>query len=470
MKIYKYFIRLLFASVIVQPILSCDTFLMIDEPKTELATASVFSNSSTANAAITSIYARMATVNGSPFSDVTWLSGLSADEFTNYATNQNILAFHTNSLSPANPSIVNLLWTPYYNIIYQANAIIEGLQASDGVSLEVKNQITGEAKFVRAFYHFFLTGFFGEIPVITSTDYRINATLSRSPQSAVYQQIVTDLLDAKALLNSNYVGGDGVSPTTERLRPNRSVAEAMLARVYLYQGNYELAERESTFIIENSQYSLINDLSLVFNANSYEAIWQLQPVAYDPTTFADKYVFAARPASGLNRSVTLSDFYLSKFEDSDQRLIHWVGKNTVENVVFKYVNKHMVTANNYTEYNMVLRLAEQYLIRAEARFQLRKNTDGYADLNVLRQRAGIELFNSDFSDSNPFILVEEERQRELFGEGHRWFDLRRTDRIDEIMTIIAQTKGGIWNQYQSLYPIPASERSNNPNLSQNIGY
>lgn len=469
MKLYKIRITTYKAllSISLTLLFSCDLFLDVAPPKTELATDLVFDNNSTANAAITSIYAQMATVNGTPLSNMVWLSGLSADEFTNYATDQRITAFYTNSLSPSDALVASYFWTPYYNIIYQTNAIIEGLSKSTGVSDIVKKQIIGEAKFIRAFYHFYLTGFYGDIPLVTSSDYRINATLSRSPQIDVYKQIVSDLLDAREMLNNNYVGADGTTTSTERVRPNEKVAAALLARVYLYTKNYEKAEDEATTVIDDSRYTLTSNLNNTFLKNSAEAIWQLQPFTGAATTFATKFVLITAPTTGLDKSIVLNSSILNLFDSNDLRYANWVGKITVSGQTHYFPNKYKVTGVNTTEYDMVIRLAELHLIRAEARIHQDDIKNGLADLNVLRKRANVEEYDVETITDDPFLLVERERQRELFSEGHRWFDLRRTGQIDEVMTIFAPSKGAQWRAGSALYPIPQTERNSNPNLSQN---
>lgn len=447
----------------------CDSFLDISAPTAELSSETVFANNSTANAAITSIYASMATTIGIPHSNLAWFTGLSADEFTNYATNQNVVAFYNNSLTPFNPNMGNYFWTPYYNIIYQANSVIEGLMNRNTVSDKVKKQIIGEALFIRAFYHFYLTNLFGDIPILTNTDYKANATLARSPQSTVYTQIITDLNDAKELINPYYIDSDGVTPIAERVRPNLAAVQALLARVFLYTQDYEKAEKEATLVINNPLYNLPNDLSSIFLKNSTEAVWQTQPIANNSTTFADKFVLTGSPSTGLSRSVVLSPSLLSLFKSTDLRLINYVGSRIYQGNTIRFVNKHKVSTANNSEYNMIMRLAEQYLIRAEARIHLDEIGGGLADLNALRRRANVEEFSLE-NVVEPLLLVEQERQRELFAEAHRWFDLRRTGRINTVMTAIAPTKGGSWNAHSALYPIPNTERTNNPQLSQNKDY
>ena len=121
---------------------------------------------------------------------------------------------------------------------------------------------------------------------------------------------------------------------------------------------------------------------------------------------------------------------------------------------------------------MVLRLGEQYLIRSEARAVQNKIDDAQSDLNVIRQRAGLE--STIASDKNSLLnAILAERKAELFTEmGHRWLDLKRTNKIDEVMSVETPQKAGgtEWKSYQQFYPIPTRELERAPNLIQNPGY
>jgi hypothetical protein len=123
-----------------------------------------------------------------------------------------------------------------------------------------------------------------------------------------------------------------------------------------------------------------------------------------------------------------------------------------------------------TEYTVVLRLAEQYLIRAEARAQQGNLLDAQADLNIIRSRAGL----SDRSINNVDLLltaIMHERQVELFSEwGHRWLDLKRTNTVNAVMSVITPQKGGTWSSNWAWFPIPQSEIRTNVKLKQNLGY
>ena len=119
---------------------------------------------------------------------------------------------------------------------------------------------------------------------------------------------------------------------------------------------------------------------------------------------------------------------------------------------------------------MVLRLAEQYLIRAEAKAYQDKLTDAIQDLDIIRNRAGLSLIgdtNPSISKNDFLLAIEQERKVEMFSEwGHRWLDLKRTERAGQILGALKPD----WQDTDQLYPIPNSERLVNPRLTQNPGY
>jgi hypothetical protein len=365
-------------------------------------------------------------------------------------------------VTPTNIPLLSNLWGQPYNYIYQANSILEGLDNSKGVSTAVKNQISGEGKFIRAFCYFYLVNMFGDVPLVTSTNYQINAILSRTPKSQVYQQIITDLKDAQTLLTDNYISG------SERVRPNKSAATALLARVYLYVGDYVNAELQATTVVNNTaQYSLLSNLNSVFLKNSSEAIWQLKPVTTNTNTKEGSlFIITAVPSY-----VTLSNQLYNSFELGDNRKTSWTHDTTILSNLYHYAFKYKIKANPIlSEYSMILRLAEQYLIRAEARVQQNNIPGAQSDLNVIRNRAG--LANTTANTQSALLdAILHERQVELFTEwAHRWLDLKRMEKIDAVMSTVTIQKGGTWNTNQQLYPIPQSEIDKNSGLSQNAGY
>ena len=204
----------------------CKKFVQIDPPQTQLVTASVFNNSASATSAQTAIYSEM--VENSESAQISLNLGLLSDELTNYFTDPGHVQYYTNAMQAASSPGP---WVDAYNYIYQANAIISAMKDNSSLSPAIVQQLSGEAKFVRAFWFFYLTNLYGDIPLVTSTLYTINATISRTAKSKVYQQIVSDLKDAQTLLSANYIyGNDATITSSDRTRPNKWTAAALLDR------------------------------------------------------------------------------------------------------------------------------------------------------------------------------------------------------------------------------------------------
>jgi hypothetical protein len=178
--------------------------------------------------------------------------------------------------------------------------------------------------------------------------------------------------------------------------------------------------------------------------------------------------------------VYLSATLLNSFELNDQRRSKWTDSVIVSisgvATAFYYPNKYKIGQVNtaVAEYSMILRLAEQYLIRAEARAKQNNLSGAIDDLDKIRTRAGlitIASSNPGISQSALLDIILHERQVELFTEwGHRWFDLKRTGKVDAVMSVVTPQKGGTWETTDQLYPIPSTELQKNPNLTQNSGY
>jgi starch-binding outer membrane protein, SusD/RagB family len=461
----------------------CKKFVQIPLPSTELVTASVFNNSAAATAALTNIYTEIAS-NGESFNMAEY-SGLLADELTNYSTYSIMVDYYTNSMNAA-PNIYFGPWQDFYNYIYQANAVISALQGNGSISSSIEQQLIGEARFMRAFCLFYLTNCYGSVPIVTSTDYTINASIGRSSPTAVYVQIIADLTAANQLLNVNYVDASDTTTTTERTRPNKAAAEALLARVYLYTGKYDSAEIYASQVINNSMYQLCVNLSplmganSVFLTNSTEAIFQLAtplPTSQN-TADAQDFILQGAPSTSnyaASNCTTISPQLLSAFEPNDLRRTNWIDSTaTTPDYYFPYKYQAFNTST-VTEYVMMLRLAEQYLIRSEAEANLGDSTDAITDLNKIRTRAGLTVYNPLINGSLLAAILHE-RQVELFTEwGHRWFDLIRTGSIDTVLgnpgnVYNAKGGAGTWNAELELYPIPPSDILIDHNLSQNPGY
>ncbi len=462
----------------------CKKFLVIPPPANQLVTASALSNNATATSAVTVIYTQMFALTESP--SMAWNTGLLGDEFTGYSSAGNNFQEYKNAMVATTKYGP---WSEAYNWIYQANAIISGLQTTVGCSPSVKQQLTGEAYFIRAFWHFYQSNCYGDVPVSLTTDYTVTSRLTRSPRIQVLKQVISDLTTAQTLLSNNYVDISDTITTTEKVRPTKAAATALLARAYLYLANYSKdnsqyinAEVQSTAVINNSVYSLspLTGANEVFTKNSSEAIWQLQtPLPATQATW-DGYDFILLGVPGGAASVSISPQLLAAFEPNDQRKVNWINSIVAGGTTYYYPFKYKVQSVASTtslasiaEYTMVLRLAEQFLIRAEAEVNDGKLSNAIADLNVIRTRAGLPNYAGATDATSLLAAILHERQIELFSEwGHRWFDLQRTGNCNSVMSIVAPAKGTTWNTdgHQQLMPIPITDITANPNLTQNVGY
>ena len=435
---------------------ACKKFIEVDPPRTRLTKSTVFENDETAKSVLADVYSK---VHGHNLIGISWFAALSADE-VNTANFAEYEQFNQNLISPLNNQLLEE-WNGGYTAIYAANALIEGLNSSVRVSETTKSQLTAEAKFLRAFTHYNLSALFGDIPYITITDYRENGMVSRKPVAEVRELIVNDLKEAqKNLLNDFSTFGN------ERIRATTWTATSLLARIYLYQKNYAMAEAEADKVISSPLFQLKTDLNDVFLKNSNEAIWQLMP-GTNSNYPGESFLFN-RPSDSPD-ATRLQNTLLNAFESGDLRRIKWVGTGEGNSGYFPWKYKSTLASTAVTEYTVMFRLAELYLIRAEARIKQGKLTganSGQSDINVIRARAGLSGTTAN-AESTLLAAVEQERRIELFTEwGDRWLYLKHSGKIDAVLGAIKPE----WKSTASLYPIPNAELLLNPNLKQNPGY
>lgn len=440
---------------------SCKKFVTVDPPRNQISGEKAFDNEASAFAVLTGIYSEMIRSNAQFSSGYTTLfTGMAADELYYYSSNNND-EFTANQISQANHGLLALsFWQPAYKYIYTANLILEKIRSSPALSQTVKNALEGEAKFLRAFCYFQLVNLFGDVPLVTSTDYRVNSNIPRTASNVIYQKIVEDLTDASGLLSTLYI-------STERARPNKWACKALLARVHLYSKDWLKAESNATDVIQSMQYSLLPNLNSVFLKNSNEAIWQLSPSNSSWNTWEGSLILPASSTSSPTYLITSN--LLQSFEAGDLRRTVWVNSRIFGGVTLYFPQKYKVYGNGapITEYYIVLRLAEQFLIRAEARAMMNNITGAQADLNIIRNRAS--LANTSANTQNSLLSsIAQERRVELFAEwGHRWYDLKRTNQAD---VVLGNLKPSTWQTTDKLWPIPVSELNANPQLTQNPGY
>lgn len=490
----QYFIKNLLKGATVAVLLlnlsACRKFVSIDPPTHAMVQETVFKDAKTTAAAIRQTYFLIAGSNYGTQTSTSLLNALYPDEYRLTTSHVGLNMIYANAPDAAESTFA-VFWNNSYADIYRTNVIIEGLNTY-GVSIEksIKDHMIGEAKFLRAYIYFQLVNVYGDVPLILTTDYEKNRLLARTDQKLVYEQIIKDLTEAKALMKSDYLDWDNVEVTTTRLRATKEVAAALLARVYLYRGEWNKAETEATEVISASTvYTLEPVPANAFDVASKETLLAFDDQGGRRPRAAGIYVLNADPnnSTSTNAIGVISDTLRNSFEAGDNRVRDWVGVFTTGENSYHFANKYR-SNTTLTQYDCAIRLAEVYLIRAEARLEQGLRDLAIDDLNVIRERARAEA-TPDVPNPLPALAytmteeqirkaMEKERFTELFIEGHRWFDLKRwkglnnssISRADEVMPAIAAKKGTTWEPHLKVMPIPQKQLELNGNLEQNKGY
>lgn len=439
---------------------SCRKFTEVPAPQNLILNEAIFSNDATANSAVVGLYSQF--MRPHLFlanSGLSVFPALSADELYNTAPDVNFDALRSNDIPSNLIEVLGYLWNPGFEAIYQCNALLEGFSKPNGLSPAVQQRLRGETLFARAFVYFYLVNLFGDLPLPLSTDYRVNAVLPRSSVADIYQQITADLQAAVENLPAQPI-------TAGRVRPNKWAAQALLARVYLYLGRWADAVTVSSLVINNSDFVLGTNLETVFLMGSKETIWQLSPVgSLTYTSQASQFI---PPSAGIRPSLSTTVNLWQSFEAGDSRANTWLKTVTIGGETYHYPFKYKQRDGAViTENNIVFRLAELYLIRAEALARLEQPEPALQDLNKIHQRAGLSPLVS-LTGESLLHAIEKERLVELFAEwGHRWLDLKRTGRAD---AVLGPLKGASWQSSDTLYPVPLEQLQRNVYLQQNPGY
>ncbi|MFD0749229.1 RagB/SusD family nutrient uptake outer membrane protein [Mucilaginibacter calamicampi] len=436
---------------------ACKRMLDVPTPQNQLTTDKVFSDSVSVKSALFSVYAGLENQQYplsnrylSAYTDESMISGV------DQSWNQSRLS----AGEVANTGN----WSNLYTAVYQCNMILEQLGPGNILPESFKRQVRAEAKFLRGYCYFYLINLYGSVPLITVTDVNLSSKAVQSDSAAVYAQVLTDLNSAHEELSVAY-------PGTGRIRANKACAAALLARVFLYQRNWAGAENRATEVLNTGMYTPLDNITGAFKATGKEGILQLGSQNGCTTEAGTVIPSFATVAAGYY----LTDNFYASFAPGDLRKSNWIGTSatTVSGLTttyrYPYKYKNRVANTTAPENLMILRAAEQYLIRAEARASLGKlNGAGSAaeDLNVVRQRAGLPAVQF-IAQHDALESIADERKHELFFENcDRFLDMKRTGRLQTIMTAAKAT----WQPTGARLPIPLTDITRNPNLIQNAGY
>ncbi len=462
---------------------SCSDFLE-EDPKNQVATSNYYTTQQDAIAAVNSIYGYLGSYNAGNTAGVYhstfWVTmGLASDEMLSNQLGTPQFDQLANFSHNAENAAVLEIWQMHYKAIYLANIAIDRIPSID-MDPELRERLINEAKFLRGLLYFNLVRMFGEVPLLVSEETPLNPEVSSVEE--IYGQIVQDLTDAKDLPKDGEI---------QQGRATSGAATALLAKVYLTIGEYQLASDEAMEVITDHPYDLWEEFSDNFritNRGGQEAIFSVgfgngggaisfwEVGQFNVRLLPSALSSEAGITNAQGWQYATNDIYETFSEEDERREATFLTQfqandGSTVNLDRVWIDKYWdrvaePTAGDSFQDFPVLRYSDVLLIYAEAQARLGNFEEANEYLNIVRERAGLgELEASNIEDFIDLLVAE--RGREFVAEGKRWFDLVRLGRLEEA---VMEAKGVQVSSTHYLFPIPQRERDVNPNLPQNDGY
>lgn len=382
------------------------------------------------------------------------------------------------------------IWTACYKGIENANWVIEKVPAI-AMDANRRSAIVGEALFLRALYHFWLTRNYRDVIIRTApSKQESDAIQGKSPAADVYKQIFIDLDEAIAKLPS-------YSPAVAKGRPSKEVAIGLYAKAALYAENWQLAKDRALQVINSGKYSLVPNVLELYDVEKEDYArmeimfaFEGEPGATQDFSFA-MGLHGPRNSQGRDYgnatfgSVFAYPAFFDSFDPVDKRrqlldtFYYDRNNNIVRQKDITPITPKAVLVKKYMDKNSngdrnrcnvpILRLADMYLIAAEAEARLNGGSSlAYQYINTVRARAGLTALPGGLSKDDFIKAVLQERSWEFFSEGDRWYDLTRTNTF---MQVIPTAVNDVYpvrtpqprNRY---FPIPLDELRANPKMEQ----
>jgi len=463
---------------------ACNNFLDV-KPIAELPREQALTGPTSARAAVVGMYDGLQDETGGYFysGDYVFFRDVSSDDVDWTGTFTTFADAEDNNLRPDNGDVRGM-WNAMYTTVARANLVISQLPNVAGIDPDEKNQLLGEAYFVRALvFHDLVITWGGRnpgdpgipLPLTPAADASAGAKATRATVAQTYTQILADLDAAEAKMDPSV---DDVT------RGTLGAVRALRARVLLFEKDYAGAEAAATDV-EGMGYDLATNYADLFTADipndDKESIFRLTFTASDYSS--EGYYYLGRgenePSTALAKAYQPS---LRIKADSAGYLTNWAPTDlrAQNNILLDFSGdvcgvdlcgtKYPTTVG--AEDIHVIRFAEVVLTRAEALARqggAAKLLDAVGEVNRIRRRAGLDtlVFGTDLTTQQQVIdEVMLQRRLELAMEGFRWADLVRTGAVDSYLA----SKPTPAPVYQALYPIPSREISVAPGLTQNPGY
>lgn len=428
---------------------SCSDFLD-QKPDNYISDAAVIQSLSSAKAALNGAYHDLASSSyyGGQYFDAG--VNLAADNVTWTGSLNYYYDFDTHQYSAEN-QLLSYAWYAIYATVNQTNQVIDKVTVLNDGSESERRRIIAEATVIRSLAFFDLARTWGNIPVVkqaTSSPTQFDG-VKQTKAKDVYQLVVDDVL---AIYND-------LSESSDRVHVTRSAADAFLARVYLYLEQWDKAEQYASKVIDNGNYALGTIQDLIDNKETAESIWEL---AYSSSFTNQQSTYWRSPDQGGRHEWGPSKELVQLLADptvgGDRKAFYQDFSSAQVPDYFVGTLYHRSTLDDDV---IIFRLAEQYLIRAEARANQQNVSGALSDLNIIRRRANISEIVDVASTQELLNLIADERRVELALEPHRWFDLIRTGKAESVLGI---------KTYQTIFPIPYNDIQADKDLVQNDNY
>ena len=430
---------------------ACSDFLE-QEPANYISDEAVITNESSAKSALNGVYHRLgaSAYYGGRYFDAG--VNLASDNVTWTGSLNFYYDFDTHQYSAEN-QLLSYAWYGIYATVNQANQVIEKTQALSTISDSERRRIIAEATVLRSLAFFDLARTWGNVPLVKSATHSPNQFdgVKQTQAKAVYQEVINDIT---GVLND-------LSTTNDRVHVSRSVAEAFLARVSLYLEDWTKAEEYATKVIDNASYALGSISDLLNGKLVQESVFEL---AYSSSFTNDQSAYWRSPNDGGRHEWGPSKEIVQLLADPSiggDRSAFFTDQSSAQ-VPDYYVGTlyHRPSADDNV---IIFRLAEAYLIRAEARAK-KPDADLHGaiyDLNIIRKRSNVSALETLLSKQEVIQAIEDENRVEFAIEPHRWFDLVRTNRAVAVLGI---------SEHQQLFPIPYNDIEADKDLHQNPNY
>jgi hypothetical protein len=375
------------------------------------------------------------------------------------------------------------LWRDTFLRLQWVNDVLENVPNINDPRINNNNlreNILGEAHFLRGYIYFYMTRLYGKVPLILEVTKSVDnevVNVTRDEIPAVFDQIISDLEAAVDMLPESYTSAEFT-----RGRATKGAARALLSKVYLWRGHKEFGQGDSDFqrsadlakeVMDSPLYELVSgeNFGNIFRAGAQltsESIWEILMETDEVNGNNLQDEFQPAPIGRLRAVPTLKLINAFDARPGDLRRPFTIAEveDPASNNGEPYYSKKHEQIGLDDPNVVILRLADIILVRAEALNELGQTDEAIELLDMIRERAGIDPTGA-ITQSEVRSAILEERMVELAFEGKRWYDLNRHEiTIEEVESISAENN----NLHHVLWPVPQEDRDRNPNLDQNPGY